>query len=101
MNAIDQFSKFAYSEPMKDKTAKSINIAMAKILDRTKYKPKAILTDREFLTPEFESLIKKYNIFHHATAAYSPFTNGAVERFNKTEKEMMFEYFNTFDTYQW
>ncbi|KRH92175.1 putative LTR transposable element, partial [Pseudoloma neurophilia] len=53
---------------------------------RKHQKPQSILTDNGtcYLGPEFQNLLKKYQIRHKTTSVYNPTGNGIAERQNQT-----------------
>lgn len=103
LNVVDSLTKFAYSQPLKSKSDKDVAAAMAKIFEEAgENLPDIVLTDKgsEFLG-QFSKLLSKHDINHLTTEAYSPQTNGLVERFNKTLKQSLFKYFTANNTYEY
>lgn len=98
---IDAFSKFAWVQPLKNKTAKEVTNAMKSILDGLKVKPKNIQTDqgKEFYNTDFQNLMKKNNINHYST--YSNIKAAIVERFNRTLKNRLWKMFSLNGNYKW
>jgi hypothetical protein len=90
--AIDCFSRFAYLEALKDKTAESTAIAFKRILSRSG-KIRKLQTDQggEFLGQAFQRLITDSGISHFVTD--QDVKAQMVERFNRTFKEKMTRYF--------
>ena len=64
LNAIDVFSKRAYSEPLSNKTGAAITAAFGKILKQLKQTPAVVRSDRgkEFLNTAFQTLLQRTNI---------------------------------------
>ena len=62
LNVIDIFSKYAWSIPLKNKTALEVSMAFESIL--TKNKPKKLWVDQgsEFYNKTFDALLKKHSI---------------------------------------
>lgn len=110
--AIDQTSKFAYVEPHeKAKTAKASGFLL-RLIDAVPYRMHTVLTDNgiQFTTPgagesavpliketlangeafrahAFELACAENDIDHRPTKPKHPWTNGQVERMNRTIKE--------------
>lgn len=97
LTVIDVFSKYAFAQPVKNKSAQEIFNAFRKITTESGRTPKAIQSD---LGTEFKnSLFKKYcyakNIKQHYPQTQSLYKCGVIERFNRTLKELLFKYFTT------
>lgn len=92
---IDVLSKYAWVEPLPDKTCFSVSRAFARILAHSNNRiPHQLQTDRgrEFTGAPFQQLLQKKNI--EFRAARNPDIKAAVvERFNRTLKERMWRYF--------
>lgn len=89
--AIDIFSKRAYVEPMKDKTAKSTTEAMEKIFKRVGERIRNLHTDdgKEFFNRAMVQLLKQYGSINH----YSTYTGqkaSIVERLIRTIKRKLY-----------
>ena len=86
---IDNFSKFGWTIPLKNKNAQTIKDSFENILINSKRKPNLIETDRgkEFYNNIFQDFLNKNNI-----KLYSRNTSlGAVfaERFNRTIRDLL------------
>ena len=86
---IDDFSKFGWTIPLKNKNAQTIKDSFEKILISSKRKPNLIETDRgkEFYINIFQDFLKKNNIkIYSRNSSY-----GAVfaERFNRTIRDLL------------
>ena len=86
---IDNFSKFGWTTPLKNKNAQTIKDSFENILISSKRKPNLIETDRgkEFYNNIFQDFLNKNNI-----KLYSRNTSlGAVfaERFNRTIRDLL------------
>ena len=86
---IDNFSKFGWTVPLKNKNAQSIKDAFEKILIHSKRKPDLIESDRgkEFYNNIFQDFLNENNIkLHSRNSSY-----GAVfaERFNRTIRDLL------------
>ena len=105
MTVIDTFSKFAFAEPLKTKSANDVTNAMRKVFSNAKKHghapPKNLHTDegKEFYNSKFQDLMKEHNINHYNT--YSKLKASIVERFNRTLKEKMYRKFTAENTERW
>jgi transposase InsO family protein len=102
---VDLFSKFAQARPLKTKHVKNVMAAMDDIFKEVpaSYRPRTIQADNgsDFKT-QFEKHMKnKYNIRVIHSQAYNPSSQGAVERFNKTIKSMIYQFMTRFDSQRW
>ena len=96
---IDAFSKYAWVQPLKNKTGKTVTEAFSKILKLAKgRKPLRFQTDdgKEFYNRTFTALMKEKNIHHFSTKGDTKAS--IVERFIRTFKERMFRYFTVANT---
>ena len=86
---IDNFSKFGWTVPIKNKNAQTITNSFENILISSKRKPNLIETDRgkEFYNNIFQGFLNKNNIKLYSRNSYL----GAVfaERFNKTIRDLL------------
>ena len=86
---IDNFSKFGWTIPLKNKNAQTIKDSFENILTNSKRKPNLIETDRgkEFYNIIFQDFLNKNNIkLYSRNSSY-----GAVfaERFNRTIRDLL------------
>ena len=86
---IDNFSKFGWTIPLKNKKAQTIKDSFETILINSKRKPNLIETDRgkEFYNNNFQDFLNKNNIkLYSRNSSY-----GAVfaERFNRTIRDLL------------
>ena len=86
---IDNFSKFAWTIPLKNKHAQTIKDGFSNIINSSKRKPHLIESDdgKEFVNKDFNEYLKLNNI-----KRYSRYTShGAVfaERFNRTLRNLL------------
>lgn len=94
---IDVLSKYAWVEPLRDKSADTVAKAFSRILSKKNSNGRApvfLQSDRgkEFVGSAFQMFLKKRNI--QFRAARNPDIKAAVvERFNRTLKERMWRYF--------
>jgi len=87
LNAVDRFSKFAYSRILKNKTAKQVVVGLKSMFEKAK--PSGLVSDNG---PEFASIVtKEYlkdeGIKQFFSSPHNPASNGLVERFNRTMKD--------------
>ena len=89
LNIIDVYSRYAYSIPLKNKSAESILHAFQN-LER---KPKKLWVDegKEFYNKEFKAWCKQNDITIYST--HSGLKSVFVERFNRTLKEAFYKQF--------
>ena len=97
LTVVDVFSKYAWVEPIKNKTGKAVTEAFEKILKQGR-KPIQLQTDdgKEFYNKTFQTLLNKYKIHHFSTSGDTKAS--VVERFNRTLKQRMYRYFTTNNT---
>ena len=100
LTVIDTFSKFAWTAPIKNKTAVSVTKAMENILKKGRI-PSNLQTDdgKEFFNTTFQSPMKKHNINHYST--FTSLKASIVERFNRTLKTLMWKEFSVNGSYCW
>ena len=95
---IDTFSKFAFVEPLKNKSGAEILRAFSTILRESKRKPQKLRTDQgtEFTNAPFQNYLRKQEIgFYTANSSVKP---SIVERYNKTLKGRMYRHFTALNT---
>jgi transposase InsO family protein len=100
--AIDVVSRFAWAQPMKNKTGISTTEAFFEILKRARpRKPKKIQSDKgtEFLNNTFQQLLRKHDIEHFTT--YSDTKAALAERFVQTLKKLIHKYLTQNDTLEY
>jgi hypothetical protein len=97
---INVFSKYVWTEPLKNKSGKDVTRAMKNILEQA-HKPKNLQTDmgKEFYNKEFKQLMNEYNINHYST--FSNLKANIVERVNRTLKNSMWKHFSNQGNYKW
>ncbi|CAB0029091.1 unnamed protein product [Trichogramma brassicae] len=92
---IDALSKYAWIEPLKDKSAQTVSTAFERILRRSKGRvPVLVQTDKgkEFVSRETVARLGKKNIQHRVVR--DPDIKAAIaERFIRTIKERIWRYF--------
>ena len=84
-NAVDLFTRKAYSVPMKQKTDKEALSAFKKIVSQVG-KVRSVRSDRgsEFVSTIFKQYLNEKNIKQVLSAAGTPSSNGMIERLNGT-----------------
>lgn len=90
---IDIVSRFAWVEPMKNKSAASTCNAMQAIINRAIPRiPEKLQTDdgKEFLNSKFQELMTEHQIIHFTTS--SDKKAAIAERFNRTLKDKIYRY---------
>ena len=99
LTVIDCFSKYAWIETLTTKHAHKVAAAMRKIFEESGVSPGIVQSDNgsEF-QDEFAGLLEEYGAKHVKSSAYSPQTNGQIERFNGTIKRMIKAYMLANDT---
>jgi len=97
LTVVDVFSKHAWVQPVKNKTGKAVTEAMAKILKGGR-KPINLQTDdgKEFYNKTFQALMKQKGIHHFSTSGDTKAS--VVERFNRTLKQRLYQYFTVQNT---
>ena len=98
LTTIDVLSKFAFAEPLLDKTGKSLVQAFKKIFN-TGRKCKTLQTDKgtEFTNRVFQKFLKDVGVDFFTT--HNEETKASiVERFNRTLKSRMWKYFTAKNT---
>lgn len=92
LTCIDCFSKYAWVEPLVNKSGKEILKALKGIM--IKRKPKRLQTDKgtEFLNKGVQHFLKQIEVDFFSTN--SEMKASIVERFNRTLKSRMYKYFS-------
>lgn len=98
---INVFSKYAWCQPVKNKSGKEVTLAMKTILDQSKIKPKLIHSDRggEYFNVHFKRLMERWKINHYSS--FSSLKASVVERLNRTLKQQMWKTFSLRGDYKW
>lgn len=105
LTVIDNFSKYAWVVPLKNKNAESTTNAMRGIFETkhgTTYRyPKNLQTDdgTEFFNSTFSTLMEKYEINHYSV--FTHIKSAICERFNKSLKSLMWKEFSMNGNYRW
>lgn len=101
LNAVDVFTRYAFSQPLKTKTAAETFAAFQKILKTSGRTPHKIWVDQgaEFYNAKFEKWATDNDVAIYST--YGDSKSVIVERFNKTLKHNMWFYFTSNNTRRW
>ena len=89
---VDHFSKWLQCIPIRNKRSDTIaNLFEHRVLPTLLTLPNRILSDngREFASEQFNGVFDKFGIQHVYSTPYMPYSNGAVERANRTVSEML------------
>ena len=88
LNCVDRFSKYAYSRILRNKTAKQVINALKSIFRNVK--PRLIVSDNgvEFKAVITQEFLKSQDVKQIFSTPHNPASNGLVERFNRTMKDM-------------
>ena len=100
LTLIDLFSRYAWAEPLKDKTAEEVAAAFRRVFTKGR-QPQRLQTDdgREFDNMVVQHLLNMENIRFFTVK--SQFKAAVVERFNRTLKTKMWRYFTRTGNYRW
>lgn len=101
LTVIDTFSKYAYAEAVKSKSAYDVVNAMKVVFKTAKTNPSNIQSDqgKEFFNSSFTELMKSHKINHYHT--YTHLKASICERFNRTLKNRMYRAFSLQGRYKW
>jgi hypothetical protein len=101
LNGIDIFSRYAFSRPLKNKTATAVFDAFISIITELKRQPKSIWVDegKEFYNSKFSAWMAKNDCKMFST--HGNHKSVMVERFNKTLKTEMWKLFTAENTHNW
>lgn len=101
LTCIDVFSKYAWVQPLKDKSSSSLVTAFKTILNQGRI-PDRLQSDKgtEFLNAPFQKLLKENNI-HFFTSENVETKASVVERFNRTLKNKIYRFFTKTGQYKY
>ena len=100
LTVIDVLSKFAWAQPVKDKSPATVAIAFKKVLGTNNRKPWRLYTDKgwEFRGKPFQDLLDECNIQY--LSSESPDVKASIaERLNRTLKSKLWKHFTTSKTF--
>jgi transposase InsO family protein len=104
LTVIDNFSKYVFAVPLKNKEAQTITDGFEKIVNEQAEKtyPSSIQTDNgtEF-AGEFIDWCKANRIFMKKSLSYSPTSNSLIENFNNILRKMIREGFVRTNSFNW
>ena len=91
--AVDHFTRFAWTMPLRSKSASATLEAFLK-LEMPLNKPRVLLSDngKEFCNESFDKYCKAFGIEQKFTIPYHPQSDGVVERMNRTLISMLSAY---------
>lgn len=97
---IDLFSRYAWAQPIKNKSGETVSKAMHKILK--KRRPEKLQTDqgKEFKNHHFKKLMNDYNI-NFFTTTDAAVKCAIVERFNRTLRSRIYRYMYHYNTFKY
>src|SRR5271167_1437741 len=100
LTMIDLFSRYAWAEPLRDKTGNEVAAALRRVFAQGR-QPQRFQTDdgREFDNRVVQHLLNIENIRFFTVK--SQFKAAVVERFNRTLKTKMWRYFTRTGNYRW
>ena len=92
LTLIDIFSRYAWAEPLRDKTANEVAAALRRVFAQGR-QPQRFQTDdgREFQNREVQHLLNIENIRYFTVK--SQFKGSLVERYNQELKKKLWKYF--------
>ena len=98
LTVVDVLSKYAWVQPLKDKTGVALVKAFEKIVRQGRRHPNRLQTDRgkEFYNRTFQRWLDEQGIHHFSTEGDAKAS--VVERFNRTLKERLYRYFTAANT---
>ena len=98
---IDLFTKFIYTKALKNKDVKTVLDFVKKVF--LIEKPKILQSDNggEFKNDLMNKYLLSINVKQVYSKSYTPTTQGAVERCNRTIKGMIFRYLTSNNTNNW
>ena len=101
LTCIDVFSKKAWAYPLKHLKAAEISKNFEEVIKECP-ELKTVQSDNgtEFQA-EFANLLKSRNVKHNHSRSHTPQAQGQIERFNKTLKSMIYNYFTMYNTQIW
>src|SRR5271167_1473690 len=101
LTVIDIFSRYAWAEPLKTKSPQHVMPALKRIFEQGRKPMKKVQSDQGL---EFESKVMKIffaSLGIEQFSVKSQFKAAIVERFNRTLKNKMWNYFTHANTHKW
>ena len=101
LNIVDVLSKYAWSVPLKNKTAETVVDAFQKVVTESKRKPSHVWVDEggEFYNKLMDKWLANNKINRYST--HGDHKSANVERFNRTLKTLMWKRFTAENTRRW
>jgi len=100
---IDAFSRFAFTRPLKRKSAEETASAIDEIIQSMPYPPSIFVSDKgrefEIKNRYFHSIMEKYHIIMYYAKGVTK--NAIVERWNRTFKTRLERYFTEKNKERW
>ena len=98
---VDLFSKFAWSIPLKSKSADTVLTAIKNVVKESGREPEKIWVDKgsEFYNKDFKTWTNKKDIVIYST--YGESKSAVVERFIRTLKELIVPIFTETNSRDW
>ena len=88
---VDLCSRWLCSVPLKNKTSTAVSTALRGVFSTLPRVPDRLLSDNgsEFISSATETVLTEFGIHHSYSSPYHPSSNGAVERVNRTLKDLL------------
>lgn len=100
LTVIDNFSKYAWAKPLKNKTGPEVTAAMESIFKQGRVCKKLHVDQgTEFYNADFKKMLQKYNVEMYST--FSSLKAMIIERWNRTLKTRMWKKFSLNGNYKW
>ena len=98
LTIIDHCTGWVEAFPLKDKSNETVWNAWANLFIPRHSVPEVLITDneKEFCAKAWTDYLKKLGVEHRRTTPVHPQSNGQVERFNRTLKEMLAKAVNNY-----
>ena len=99
LTCIDLFSRYAWVEPLKNKTGVEVMNAIKRIFESANAKPNKIWVDEgsEFYNKDVKGFLKNIELY----STYGKAKASIIERFNRTFKGMMYKTFTIHMNHKW
>lgn len=99
--AIDALSRYAFAEPVRQKTSKAVGDAFRRIFQRSGRYPKTLETDagKEFVGPAIRKVYEEFGIHHRKR--HPKLKAALAERLIRTIKEKMYKWMAHHNTRRW
>lgn len=103
LNGVDLSTRYLYSVPLKSKSKKDVYNGFKDMYEKQIKHVKMIRSDNgvEFKNDLFKKFCEEHNIKQVFSDAYSPQSNGAIERFNGVLKKLLFKTIDLEPSFKW